>query len=216
MRLFDAGLTLYGADDPFRTRYLDGTDLEITEDRDASDYLYLRQDLAELHGHRYHKKKNRLDLFTRHHPHHRVVTYCDGCRDGCLQLVDAWLQRHADQADSASLLPEAEATREALLSATLLGLEGVVVLVEGTVAAFALGERLNRETAVCHFEKNDPQYEGLAQLVDRDFNRLLFTDCTYVNREQDLGAPGLRAAKLSYHPVELVRKYRARRTKKAG
>jgi hypothetical protein len=84
------------------------------------------------------------------------------------------------------------------------------------VKGFAIGERLNRDTAVCHFEKTDPFMEGLAQLVNREFAARFFTDCTYINREQDLGEPGLRSAKLSYHPVELVRKYRARRVALTG
>jgi len=87
------------------------------------------------------------------------------------------------------------------------------VTVAGVVRAFALGERLNRETAVCHFEKADHFMEGLSQLVNREFSRLLFADCRFVNREQDLGEPGLRSAKLSYHPVELVKKFRVRRKK---
>jgi hypothetical protein len=53
--------------------------------------------------------------------------------------------------------------------------------------------------------------EGLSQLVNREFARLLFTDCMYVNREQDLGESGLRIAKLSYHPVELVKKFKVHR-----
>ena len=89
-----------------------------------------------------------------------------------------------------------------------LGLAGVVVTVAGEVRAFAVGERLNRDTVVCHFERADHFMEGLSQLVNREFCRLLFSDCRYVNREQDLGEPGLRNAKLSYHPVELVRKLR--------
>ena len=83
-----------------------------------------------------------------------------------------------------------------------------MALVEGRVRGLVLGERLNSTTSVCHFQKCDPFMDGLAQLIDREFNARLFTDCTYVNREQDLGEPGLRSAKLTYHPVELVRKYR--------
>ena len=84
-------------------------------------------------------------------------------------------------------------------------------MVGGSVRAFALGEPLNRETAVCHFEKADHFMEGLSQLVNREFARLLFTDRRYINREQDLGEPGLRIAKLSYHPVEFVKKFWVRR-----
>jgi hypothetical protein len=82
--------------------------------------------------------------------------------------------------------------------------------VNGSIAAFALGERLNRDTAVCHFEKADPFMEGLNQLINREFARLLFQECTYVNREQDLGNMGLRNAKLSYHPVDMVKKFLCR------
>ena len=109
---------------------------------------------------------------------------------------------------STSLALETAACAEALQLAEPLGLQGVMVLVAGRVVAFALGERLNRETAVCHFEKADPFMEGAGQLVNREFCRLLFTDCLYVNREQDLGEPGLRGAKSSYHPVALLEKYR--------
>ncbi|MBP1751231.1 MAG: hypothetical protein H6Q57_67, partial [Geobacteraceae bacterium] len=87
---------------------------------------------------------------------------------------------------------------------------GLVVLVEGVVKAFVLGEKLNDTTSVCHFEKADPFLEGLYQLVDREFCRRCFTECTYVNREQDLGEPNLRVSKLSYHPVELIKKYKVR------
>jgi hypothetical protein len=129
---------------------------------------------------------------------------------GCLQLLDEWA-RVAEVEDNRSFGLEMDATAGALTQADVLGLKGVVVTVEGTVRAFALGERLNRETAVCHFEKADHFMEGLSQLVNREFARLLFTDCRYINREQDLGEPGLRNAKLSYHPVELVKKFRVRR-----
>jgi len=86
-----------------------------------------------------------------------------------------------------------------------------VVTVSGVVKAFAIGEPLNDETAVCHFEKADPFMEGLSQLVNREFAARLFSGRRFINREQDLGEPGLRNAKLSYHPHELVRKFRARR-----
>lgn len=207
--LFSDGLELYGADEAFAVHSLTESGLEVTEDRDSFDYLYLREELATLPGNRFHKKKNRINYFAARHPF-EVSVFSPLHRCGCLELLGRWY-RMAEHEENPSLDLELEATAEAISLAGELGLEGVVVTVEGEIKAFALGERLNRETAVCHFEKADPFMEGLSQLINREFAARLFNDCTYINREQDLGEPGLRNAKLSYHPVELVRKFRARR-----
>jgi hypothetical protein len=203
--LFAAGISLYGADDQFVDRYFAAETVKITELRDSCDYLYLRHELATLPGSRFHKKKNRINYFASRHDY-SVTTFSSEHVHGCLDLLDRWSQSVRDDA-ARSLLMEGEATAEALQSAETLGLEGVVVITGGHIAAFALGERLNRDTAVCHFEKSDPFTEGLYQLVNREFARILFQECRFLNREQDLGNTGLRSAKLSYHPVELVKKY---------
>ncbi|MDD5286175.1 MAG: DUF2156 domain-containing protein [Desulfuromonadaceae bacterium] len=205
--LFSDKLLLYGADEKFAKMHLSGGSIIISEDRDSFDYLYLREELATLPGNRFHKKKNRINYFTTRH-HYEVAIYSDHFCKGCLALLDTWSQFATDETDK-SLHLEVEATYEALNLAGELGLEGVVILVDGSIAAFALGERLNLETSVCHFEKAGIFMEGLSQLVNREFASRLFTDCPFLNREQDLGEPGLRNAKLSYHPVELVKKYRA-------
>jgi hypothetical protein len=205
-RLLSDGLTLYGVDSRFIDEHLKGMELNIVGDRDNYDYLYLRSDLAELPGNRYHKKKNRINYFSRNHDC-TLEPYAERHLAGCLDLLEEWRRVHAG-IESRSLDPETEAAREGLRMSADLGLEGLVALVAGSVKAFVLGERLNRTTAVCHFQKAYPFLDGLYPLIDREFNRALFTDCMYVNREQDLGEPNLRESKLSYHPVELVRKLR--------
>ncbi len=207
--LFGAGLTLYGADEAFVAKYSLEKVGEIVADRDSFDYLYLMRELAELPGNRFHKKKNRINYFTSRHSW-QVELYSDRHRDECLELLAEWLRVKSDFG-GASLRFETTAAAEALRLAAPLGLQGVVTLIEGKVRGVVLGERLNDDTVVCHFEKADPFIEGLYQLADREFCRLLFTDCAYVNREQDLGEPSLRKSKLSYHPVELVKKFRVRR-----
>jgi hypothetical protein len=169
----------------------------------------LRQELAELPGNRFHKKKNRINYFTNRHSS-VVEPYSEKYLDGSLHLLHEW-RRVRSGIDSPSLMMEAEATVEALQMTPRLGLEGLVVLVEGEVKGFVLGEKLNDTTSLCHFEKADPFMDGLYQLVDREFCRLCFTECTYVNREQDLGEAGLRHSKLSYHPIKMIRKFRARK-----
>ena len=199
------GLPLYGADDLFIERYLSVHSVQIDEKRDSFDYLYLREEMALLPGSRFHKKKNRINYFSVRH-NYRVELFSHVHVTGCLTLLDIW-QRSSRDSSASSLLLEVEATSEGLCSADILGLAGIVIMVNDAIAAFALGEQLNQDTAVCHFEKADPFSEGLYQLVNREFAKNVFQNCRYLNREQDLGEMGLRSAKLSYHPVELVKKY---------
>ncbi len=59
--------------------------------------------------------------------------------------------------------------------------------------------------AVIHFERALRSYKGLYQLLNREMAAaLLAQGFELVNREEDLGDPGLRQAKLSYHPVEIT------------
>ena len=199
------GLPLYGADDLFIERYLSVHSVQIDEKRDSFDYLYLREEMALLPGSRFHKKKNRINYFSVRH-NYRAELFSHVHVTGCLTLLDMW-QRSSRDSSASSLLLEVEATSEGLRSADILGLTGIVIMVNDAIAAFALGEQLNQDTAVCHFEKADPFSEGLSQLVNREFAKNVFQNCRYLNREQDLGEMGLRSAKLSYHPVELVKKY---------
>jgi len=64
---------------------------------------------------------------------------------------------------------------------------------------------------VIHFEKAalKKEYTGIYQYVNQAFTAVLPEQYELINREQDLGDPGLRQAKESYRPVDFVKKYRA-------
>jgi hypothetical protein len=87
-----------------------------------------------------------------------------------------------------------------------LRVAGGVVYVDDKLEAFTLAERLSRDTAVVHFEKANPEIEGLYQVINQWFCKEALGSFKFVNREQDLGIPGLRKAKGSYHPHHMVEK----------
>lgn len=204
--LLDAGNTLYGVDGQFLAQHLTGRGYAVVEDRDNDDYLYRRTDLAELPGVPFHKKRNRIHYFTSRHTF-TVEPFSRRHLAAALHLLDRWQRRH-EPGGSPSQQAETAAAREGLERADELGLSGVVILTAKGVAAFALGEQLNDLTVACLFEKSDPDLEGAAQLINREFSRFQQPGCTYINREQDLGNQGLKEAKSSYHPVEMIRKFR--------
>ena len=89
-----------------------------------------------------------------------------------------------------------------------LDYKGAVIRIDGKIAAFTLGEMLNDETVVVHVEKANGTITGLYGVINQEFLLHEWPEAKYVNREEDTGAEGLRKAKLSYHPVELIKKYK--------
>ncbi len=56
-------------------------------------------------------------------------------------------------------------------------------------------------------EKGGPEYKGVYQANNQMFLEHSGKGLVKVNREQDLNDEGLRKAKLSYHPVDFIKKY---------
>ena len=106
-----------------------------------------------------------------------------------------------------SLRAEARAVKEVLESLDDLDVVGGAILVRDRVQAFALGEPLNDSTVVVHIEKASPDLHGAFQVINQQFLANEWADWEFVNREQDVGEPGLRQAKESYHPVGMVEKH---------
>jgi hypothetical protein len=181
-------------------------DLLIELTREHFDYVYKSGDLIQLAGRKYHSKRNHIYQLERK----LDFTYAPLNRDlvvSCLALVENWCEWHRCEEDM-NLLDEWEAVREALNHFDDLKIEGGVILIDNKVEAFALGELLNEKTGVVHIEKANPEMPGLYALINQRCCKTLWSNVPYVNREQDLGEPGLRKAKESYYPDHLEEKFR--------
>jgi hypothetical protein len=60
---------------------------------------------------------------------------------------------------------------------------------------------------VLNFEKAFSDIKGLYQYFDRECARRLFPGMAYINKENDMGEPGLQKAKKSYYPDRIVSAY---------
>ncbi|MCX5813417.1 MAG: phosphatidylglycerol lysyltransferase domain-containing protein [Proteobacteria bacterium] len=193
--------------DKFLASELDGLKhLAVEPVREHFDYVYLRDDLVTLAGNRYRSKRNHINQLFRSYKF-EYETLDQHHIDECLKLQEKWCLLKRCEEDL-SLSSEWEAVREVLHHYSVLELKGGVVTVENKVMAFTIGELLNDETAVVHIEKADPDMPGLYQIVNQQFCEKVWENVLYINREQDLGLPGLREAKLSYYPHHFVEKYR--------
>jgi hypothetical protein len=128
----------------------------------------------------------------------------------CLKLGRLWCEEHIED-EKAIVIAECKALERAFEEYEALGLFGVVGRLSGQICAFAIAEELNPEMAATHFEKADGNVPGAFQYVNREFAKAYQSKYKWVNREQDLGLPGLRENKLSYHPQRMVEKHVVRK-----
>lgn len=180
----------------------------IEEDRDNSDYLYLTSDLIELSGRKYDAKRNFINRFKQDHSYEYVGLNPENVML-CHDFATYWCEEKLCSTIE-GLAREQCAVYEMLCNFDKLGITGGAISIDGKITAFSLGEALNPETFVIHVEKADAAIDGMYQMINNEFCIHAANPYNYVNREQDLGVPGLRKAKESYHPVRLVESYKMR------
>lgn len=175
---------------------------------DWSDYLYNAEDLAYLRGKKFNKKRNRVNLFMRDHPDFAFKPI-DGVNIGdAIALMKTYMGREATEMERFDNLQTLK-TLENFDDYLQYGFSGGVLYADGKAVAFTIGETLG-DTLYTHIEKADTGYEGAYQTVNMLYSKQEFEKgaITLINREDDVGDEGLRQAKLSYHPVQLLYKYK--------
>ena len=184
--------------------------VEAGEERGQWEYLYKQEELANLPGNRFHKKRNHYNSFVKAYgePDYRGVT--DVMVEDVLGVQDDWCQWHECEG-SPSLLAENEAINRVLAHwDTFRGLTGGSLYVDGRMIAFSVGEKLDDETLGVHFEKGLNGYKGVYQVMNCEFARHAGAGLRWINRAQDLDEEGLRQAKMTYLPADFLRKYTVR------
>jgi len=184
-------------------------DLPLHPDRNYSEYVYRTEDLASLPGKDYLSIRRHLNKF----------------RKNCKPIVEAIDTRNQDEVNEfliewcewkncdgePFLAHEKEAVICALSSMEEIGLSGLLIRVVGKVGAISLFEPLNEDTLVVHFEKGLPDCEGIYKAINAETAFYARERFRFINRESDMGVPGLREAKMRYHPHHMVEVWHATR-----
>ncbi len=177
---------------------------ELIPERDAFDYIYLQQDLANLSGKKYHSKRNHISAFKKQNDYiYREIT-SENIPD-ILECANEWYAKNEDKFDK-YMQSERDGINFILQNMDTLFVKGGAIYVEGKVVAFTLGSPINRYIFDIHIEKALPEYATAYTVINNEFAKTL-GEYKYINREDDLGLEGLRKAKLSYKPNILLKKY---------
>ncbi len=181
---------------------------EITSDRNDFDYIYLAEKLAALKGKKYHGKRNHIARFMDAQDwNYEPIT--EENLEECRRMEKEWIALKEHKWEE-GIAEETEALQEAFDHYNALGLTGGLIRKAGQIVAFTIGEPLNEEMMVVHFEKAFPDLQGAYPMINQQFVKHEGIKYQYINREEDVGDPGLRKAKLSYYPEILLRKYVAK------
>ncbi len=194
-RVPEAVKALFEKDSSFRIEF----------DADNSDYLFRTSDLIDLAGKKYDGKRNLIKKFKGFFNYDYVKLDSSHVRE-CFLFEEEWCSiKHCDSVEG--LFKERRAVREMLAHCREFDLVAGAIRVEEKICALAVAQRLNQNTLVLHVLRANPAMAGLYQLICNEFLAHEAGEYEFVNMEQDLGVEGLRKSKLSYHPVEMIKKY---------
>ena len=180
----------------------------VEELTDWGDYLYPAENLATLKGKKMSKKRNHVNCFNSHYPDSRFEMITPDNADECLAFMDIFEKEGDDT-------PMAAAERN--LSRFLIEkikegdevLKGAILYVGDEVAAYTIGD-IKGDTLFIHVEKATRKFNGSYETINYLFAKAMTEanpDIQFINREDDAGDEGLRKAKESYHPCEVLKKY---------
>lgn len=174
---------------------------------DWSDYLYSAEALAALTGKKLSKKRNHVNRFITDNPGYKF----EPLTAATLPAVKEFFRSsHLPLSKPALADIEREQVIHVLDNLHRYPFEGAVLTTPADgVVAFTIGEVI-RDTLHVHIEKMNHEIAGAGETVNKLFAEMMtkrHPEIIYINRQEDVGDPGLRHAKESYHPLTLLRKY---------
>ena len=186
-----------------------GRAIDWKTNRDDCDYVYLRENLAELPGSHYQKKRNHISRFNRTYGENwEFKAYPENdIADDILTVSHKWFSEKRGESDPILQL-EQQSIELALANTELLQLRGGVLYINGEPAAMTLAAPISNDVVDVIYEKSFGEFEhnGAYAVINQQFARRC-QNFLYINREEDMGVEGLRKAKLSYKPTMILDKF---------
>ena len=181
----------------------------FTCNRDMFDYVYDINDLADLKGRKYHRKRNHYKRFQNNNPDYTVEPLNEANLPRARQMVEEWYNTRLQDNPDADFDMERIAFEKALDNFKELGMEGLLILNGDDILAITLGSQMNADTFDVHFEKARPDVDGAYTAINCEFARYIrdkYPHIHFLDREEDMGLEGLRKSKESYYPHHMVEK----------
>jgi len=185
---------------------------DYTFSRGSFDYVYSIDDLADLSGKKYHRKRNHISQFQKACPEYRVCEITPDLLPQVEQMAEIWYEKRREDTPDVDFEAEKTALHRAVSNYTALDMDGLVLMCGDRIIAFTMASPMSADTLDVHFEKAVSDINGGYATINFEFARYLrlkYPHIRFLDREEDMGIEGLRKAKESYYPHHLIEKYRA-------
>ena len=176
----------------------------VKEEKDIWDYVYSIEDLVSLKGRKYHAKRNHISKFKKLYDYEYEEINANNINE-CQEIARDWFSKKGNEGNKEYL-----AIKKAFKFYNELGLYGGLIRVNSKAIAFTVGAKMNENTFVVNFEKVIGEAKEAYSIINNEFCKKIkekWDNYRLINREEDLGKAGLRKAKMSYHPLFMVKKY---------
>lgn len=179
-----------------------GVTYQAQADEDNAEYVYDGEKLRTLSGKKMHNKKNHYNKFVKNNIYE--IKPIRKSMDAALEMNRRWLKEKGTPDTDA----EYRGVQELFAHEDQLPFTGSAVFLDGRCEAFTISEDVANDGVIVHVEKANDAINGLFTFINSENQKINHPKALKVNREQDLGIPGLRKAKLSWRPIEMIEKYR--------
>ena len=176
---------------------------EVITNRNWSDYLYDIDDHATFKGKHLANKRSLYNKFVKENPGFKFVVEQGNEQERINQFYEEYID--SLEHPSKHQLDEIKNTRDLTELRKELDLTTAYIEINHKIVGLTMGEVVN-DTLIIHIEKALPGYNGIYQVLVKEFASFFVGKVKYINREEDDGVAGLRESKLQYRPVELLNK----------
>lgn len=175
-----------------------------------SDYIFLKENLSELKGRKYSKKRNLVNQFLKNYENrYSFEEINDSNQDEVLFFIEEWCKkRDCDRDPDSDIYCEKRAVINAVLNADFLGYKTLAIRIDNEINGCALSSEITSDTGGLHFQKATFEIKGLYQFFDMHCAKKLFDEkIKYINKESDMDDEGLKKAKKSYYPEFILNSF---------
>lgn len=179
------------------------------EDRDSFDYIWSVGYILGFGNKILRNKLRKLEKFKEAFPQYsigRLNLQSKQTQRQIIELFERWQVGKNQWGKSAKI--ELAALKRCMALSEHVEFSAFGGFLNNALIGFSINEVVQCGYFISHFQKADPEFYGLGELMIHELAQLAQqSGCEYINAQEDLGVPGLREAKKAWSQGVFLKKY---------